>query len=65
MIGSGENTTFITVPKGTKVMLKEGTMYEVGSTIEEEQRWLEKMMNEVLKNSVRKNKKHSEKKVIE
>lgn len=65
MIGSGENTTFITVPKGTKVMLNDGTMYEAGITIEEEQRCLEKMMNEVLKNSVRKNKKHSEKKVIE
>lgn len=65
MIGSGENTTFITVPKGTKVMLNDSTMYEAGITIEEEQRYLEKMMNEVLKNSVRKNKKHSEKKVIE
>ena len=65
MIGSGENATFITVPKGTKVMLNDGTMYEAGITIEEEQRCLEKMMNEVLKNSVRKNKKHSEKKVIE
>ena len=64
MIGSGENTTFITVPKGTKVMLNDGTMYEAGITIEEEQRCLEKMMNQVLKNSVRKNKKHSEKKVI-
>ena len=49
MIGSGENTTFITVPKGTKVMLNDGTMYEAGITIEEEQRCLEKMMNEVLK----------------
>lgn len=49
MIGSGENATFITVPKGTKVMLNDGTMYEAGITIEEEQRCLEKMMNEVLK----------------
>lgn len=49
MIGSGENTTFITVPKGTKVMLNDGTMYEAGITIEEEQRCLEKMMNEVFK----------------
>ena len=49
MIGSGENATFITVPKGTKVMLSDGTMHEVGITIEEEQRCLEKRMNEVLK----------------
>lgn len=49
MIGSGENATFITVPKGTKVMLNDGTMYEAGITIEEEQRCLEKMMNEVFK----------------
>ena len=47
MIGSGENATFITVPKGTKVMLSDGTMHEAGITIEEEQRCLEKMMNEV------------------
>ena len=65
MIGSGESATFITVPKGTKVMLSDGTMHEVGITIEEEQRCLKKMINEVFKNSVRKNKKHSEKKVIE
>lgn len=49
MIGSGENATFITVPKGTKVMLSDGTMHEAGITIEEEQRCLEKRMNEVLK----------------
>ena len=49
MIGSGENATLITVPKGTKVMLSDGTMHEVGITIEEEQRCLEKMMNEVFK----------------
>ena len=49
MIGSGENATFITVPKGTKVMLNDGTMYEAGITIEEEQRRLEKRMNKVLK----------------
>lgn len=49
MIGSGENATFITVPKGTKVMLSDGTMHEAGITIEEEQRCLEKMMNEVFK----------------
>ena len=40
MIGNGESATFITVPKGTK---------EVGITIEEEQRCLEKRINEVLK----------------
>ena len=49
MIGSGENATFIKVPKGTKVMLSDGTMHEAGITIEEEQRCLEKMMNEVFK----------------
>lgn len=49
MIGSGENATLITVPKGTKVMLSDGTMHEVGITIEEEQRCLEKRINEVFK----------------
>ena len=49
MIGSGENATFITVPKGTKVMLSDGTIHEAGITIEEEQKCLEKRMNEVLK----------------
>ena len=49
MIGSGESATFITVPKGTKVMLNDSTMYEAGITIEEEQRCLEKRINEVLK----------------
>ena len=33
MIGSGENATFITVSKGIKVMLSDGTMHESGITI--------------------------------
>ena len=35
MIGSGEHSMFITVPKGKKVMLEDGTFIRAGITSEE------------------------------
>ena len=35
MIGSGENAQFITVKKGTRVMLSDGTVIRAGVTCEE------------------------------
>ncbi len=49
MIGSGEHATFITVPKGTKVMLSDGTIHEAGLTLEEEQKRLEKRMDKAFR----------------
>lgn len=49
MIGSGEHATFITVPKGTKVMLSDGTIHEAGLTLEEEQKRLGKRMDKAFK----------------
>lgn len=46
MIGSGEHSMFITVPKGKKVMLEDGTFIRAGITSEEaKNEFLEKENN--------------------
>ena len=47
MIGIGENTTFIKVKRGDKVMLFDGTMIKAGETIEEYQKKLEERYDEI------------------
>lgn len=51
MIGSGENSIFVRMNKGQKVMLSDGTIYEVGLTKEEFNKRLERKMQKVIKKS--------------
>lgn len=44
MIESGEDSTFIKVKKGKKVMLDDGTFVEVGLILEESKRRLDDML---------------------
>lgn len=44
MIGSGEDSAFIKVKKGKKVMLNDGTFVEAGLILEESKRRLDDML---------------------
>jgi hypothetical protein len=48
MIGSGENSTFIKVKKGEKIMLSDGTFVEAGLTEEESRQRLEDKIDDML-----------------
>lgn len=49
MIGSGENSQFITVKKGTRVMLFDGTVIRAGKTCEEFRQEIDKKIDKVVK----------------
>ncbi len=49
MIGSGDNAQFITVKKGTKVMLFDGTIIRAGVTCEEFRQEMDKKINKFIK----------------
>ena len=48
MIGSGEDSDFIKVKKGKKVMLDDGTFVEAGLTQEESKRRLDDRIDDML-----------------
>lgn len=48
MIGSGEDSAFIKVKKGKKVMLDDGTFVEAGLILEESKRRLDDRIDDVL-----------------
>ncbi len=62
MIGSGEHSMFLNVPKGKKVMLEDGTFIRAGITAEEarneflerENKIIEEIEKEQLKEKVKK-----------
>ena len=47
MIGSGENSQFITVKKGTRVMLSDGTVIRAGVTCEEFRQEMDKKIDKI------------------
>ena len=49
MIGSGDNAQFITVKKGTKVMLFDGTIIRAGVTCEEFRQEMDKKIDKFIK----------------
>lgn len=49
MIGSGENAQFITVKKGTKVMLFDGTVIRAGVTCEEFRQGMDDKIDKICK----------------
>lgn len=49
MIGSGDNAHFITVKKGTRVMLFDGTVIRAGKTCEEFRQEIDKKIDKVVK----------------
>lgn len=53
MIGSGEEVIFLEFGKGRKAMLFDGTIVEVGRTIDEYRNCQEKRLNEITKVSVK------------
>lgn len=53
MIGSGEETMFVKVKKGTKVMLFDGTVVEAGINLGEYQKRQEDMINRITKVSIK------------
>ena len=48
MIGSGEHAMFINVPRGTKIMLEDGTFVRVGLTLDEYREERDKEIDEML-----------------
>lgn len=53
MIGSGEETMFVKVKKGTKVMLFDGTVVDAGITLDEYWKCQEDRINKIAKVSVK------------
>lgn len=53
MIGSGEETMFVKVKKGTKVMLFDGTVVDAGITLGEYWKCQEDRINKIAKVSVK------------
>lgn len=49
MIGSGEHAMFINVPRGTKIMLEDGTFVRVGLTLDEYKKERNKEIDNMLK----------------
>ena len=49
MIGSGENAQFITVKKGKRVMLSDGTVIRAGVTCEEFRQEMDKKIDKICK----------------
>ncbi len=54
MIGSGEHSMFITVPKGKKVMLEDGTFIRAGITSEEAKNEFLEKENKIIEDIERK-----------
>ena len=54
MVGSGEHSMFITVPKGKKVMLEDGTFIRAGITSEEARNEFLEKENKIIKDIERK-----------
>ena len=54
MIGSGEHSMFITVPKGKKVMLRDGTFIRAGITSEEARKEFLEKENKIIEDIERK-----------
>lgn len=53
MIGSGEHSMFITVPKGKKVMLEDGTFIRAGITPEEARNEFLEKENKIIEDTER------------
>ena len=56
MIGSGDNAQFITVKKGTKVMLFDGTVIRVGLTSKEFKQEMDEKIDKFIKQEDRREK---------
>ena len=53
MIGNGENSQFIIVKKGTRVMLSDGTVIRAGVTCEEFKQEMDKKIDKICKHQDR------------
>lgn len=53
MIGSGEHAMFINVPRGTKIMLDDGTIVKAGLTLEEYKEERDKEIDKMLKPTIK------------
>ena len=64
MIGSGEHSIFIKVPKGKKIMLEDGTFIRAGITFEEARNEFLERENKIIKEIENEQKKEKVKKKV-
>lgn len=64
MIGSGEHSIFIKVPKGKKIMLEDGTFIRAGITSEEARNEFLERENKIIKEIENEQKKEKVKKKV-
>ena len=64
MIGSGEHSMFLNVPKGKKVMLEDGTFIRAGITSEEARNEFLERENKIIKEIENEQKKEKVKKKV-
>ena len=64
MIGSGEHSMFLNVPKGKKVMLEDGTFIRVGITAEEARNEFLEKENKIIEDIEKEQRKENVKKKV-